>query len=143
MGRDKDGNLHRAKVLSSTSIRGCNQSVGTYKLTVDFPTIYANNFFVGFRLLVPGQELDAKVLQSSLGTIEVKSPLPTSLKVGDLCVLQFEGEAPELGARVITQTPGNEKLTDSRLRIATTKGTNALLEKKGARTVLFLSLIHI
>lgn len=138
LGRDKDGNLHRAKVLSSSSIRGCIQSVGTYKLTVDFPTIYANNFFVGFRLLVPGQELDAKVLQSSLGTIEVKSPLPTSLKVGDLCVLQFEGEAPELGARVITQTPGNEKLTDSRLRIATTKGTNALLEKKGARTVLFI-----
>ncbi len=141
LGRDRHGKLHRAKVLSSSAIRGCLQAIGNNNVVVKFSSNYPKNFFAGFRFQVPKKEMDAQKVRasSSSGKIEIDGPLPSNLKPGDVCVLQFDGEAPELGARVIARIAGNEKLPHSRLRIATTKGTNALLEKKGARTVLFIN----
>ena len=43
-------------------------------------------------------------------------------------------EAPILAARIITQTALNEAFPPLNFRLGTTKGTNALLERKGAKT---------
>jgi hypothetical protein len=40
---------------------------------------------------------------------------------------------------LITQTPAGSPLPPIAMRLATTRGTNALLERKGARTALFIT----
>ena len=59
---------------------------------------------------------------------------------GDRLVLRTGEEAPVLAARILTATPLSEqKLPPMDFRVATTRGTNALLERKGARTTLFVT----
>src|SRR5690606_40871423 len=48
-------------------------------------------------------------------------------------------EAPILAARLITQTPIYAPLPPMDIRLGTTKGTNALLERKGAKTLLLVT----
>ncbi|HSL82856.1 MAG TPA: hydantoinase/oxoprolinase N-terminal domain-containing protein, partial [Thermoanaerobaculia bacterium] len=50
-----------------------------------------------------------------------------------------EEEAPVLAARLLTGTPQDRPLPPLALRIATTRGTNALLERKGVPTALFVT----
>ena len=54
-------------------------------------------------------------------------------------VLRTGEEAPVLAARLLTGTRPGEKLPPMDFRVATTRGTNALLERKGARTALFVT----
>ena len=62
--------------------------------------------------------------------------------------MKFEGqnfeitsneEAPVLGARLITQTALDEDFPDLSLKLGSTKGTNALLENKGAKTLFIVT----
>ncbi len=48
-------------------------------------------------------------------------------------------EAPILAARLVTQTPLLENLPPLTLRLGSTKGTNALLEKKGAKVTFLVT----
>lgn len=48
-------------------------------------------------------------------------------------------EAPVVAARLLTATPLDAALPDLDFRVATTRGTNALLERKGARLAFFVS----
>ena len=53
--------------------------------------------------------------------------------------LRSPEEAPVLAARLVTGTPLDQPLPEIAMRLATTRGTNALLERKGAPTVLFIT----
>jgi len=59
--------------------------------------------------------------------------------VGNRLVLRTGEEAPVVAARLLTGTPIGKPLPAMDFRVATTRGTNALLERKGARTVLFVT----
>src|SRR5699024_9341847 len=48
-------------------------------------------------------------------------------------------EPPILAARLVTQTLPNQNLPPINLRLATTRGTNALLERAGAPTALLVT----
>jgi 5-oxoprolinase (ATP-hydrolysing) len=48
-------------------------------------------------------------------------------------------EAPVLGARLITHTPLDLDLPPLHMKLGSTRGTNALLERKGAETLLFVT----
>ena len=141
LGRSPDGTFHRAKVLSSSSLRATIKEMDTRSVTLNLAEMYPQNFFNGFRLRLPS--INSTVLVESydpdLRKLELKEDLPLGVTVGDLVVLEFTGEAPELGARVITGIAGDEALPKSRLRLATTKSTNALLEGKGEKTVFFIN----
>lgn len=99
-----------------------------------------DGFFKGFFLEAPGLENGYEVMDydSGKGEIVLGKPLARQLQPGELLILQFPGEAPELGARLLTATGGDAPLPPARLRLATTRGTNALLEGKGAPTALFI-----
>jgi len=58
---------------------------------------------------------------------------------GGRLILRNGEEAPVLAARLLTGTPAGRKLPAMDFRVATTRGTNALLENKGARTALFVT----
>ena len=52
----------------------------------------------------------------------------------------FTGEeAPVLAARLLTQTPLDQPFPPLEMRLGTTKGTNALLERKGGRVALLVT----
>lgn len=141
LGKSPDGVYHRAKVLSSSSLRASIVGLDSRSLELDFENRYPDDFFKGFTAGFSGipETLVVQTYESKRCRLEFSDELPTGLIPGDLVVLQFDGEAPELGARVITGTPGDRSLPKSRLRLATTKGTNALLERKGAKTVFLVN----
>lgn len=58
---------------------------------------------------------------------------------GTLLELRTGEEAPVLGARLLTATPLGKPFPPLRFRVATTRATNALLERKGSRVALFIT----
>ncbi len=59
------------------------------------------------------------------------------LAVGDIIELSCGDEAPVAVARLLTGTPAGQALPPVDFRVATTRGTNALLERKGAKLAFF------
>jgi 5-oxoprolinase (ATP-hydrolysing) len=66
-------------------------------------------------------------------------PAPESWQTGSLMELSTREEAPVLGARILTNTALGQDFPPMHLRIATTRATNALLERKGGRVALFIT----
>ncbi len=62
---------------------------------------------------------------------------PDYLAAGDILELGCGDEAPVAVARLLTGTPAEKPLPPADFRVATTRGTNALLERKGARLAFF------
>jgi 5-oxoprolinase (ATP-hydrolysing) len=73
------------------------------------------------------------------GQITLDSPAPAEWHAGALVELFTGEEAPVLGARILTNTPPGAAFPPMQLRIATTRATNALLERKGGRIALFIT----
>ena len=72
-------------------------------------------------------------------TLQLDGPLPPGDLMGNAVELQADEEAPVLAARLVTATPPGQLLPPLAMRLATTRGTNALLEHKGAPVALFLT----
>lgn len=70
--------------------------------------------------------------------LELDGPASGELE-GAAFELRSPEEAPVLAARLVTGTPLDRELPEIALRLATTRGTNALLERKGAATALFIT----
>ncbi len=138
-----DGEWKRAKVLSSSSIRGRveGEQLAGNEVQVEFDGSFVEDFFIGFEFVhvASGNRIPVLWWDSAGNTLVLEKPVRFDMADGDLVLLQFSGEAPELAARWVTETAGDDELPESRLRLATTKGTNALLEGKGAKTVLFIN----
>ncbi|CCH53871.1 5-oxoprolinase (ATP-hydrolyzing) [Fibrisoma limi BUZ 3] len=75
-----------------------------------------------------GQRSDASV---RLHAEKTDLPLTVELFTGE--------EAPVLAARLLTQTPLGQPFPPLEMRLGTTKGTNALLERKGGRVALLVT----
>lgn len=128
----------RVKVLSSSSLRGTVLRVrepGEVELA--FPLAVPPDFFVGMRVRVLGESAETQVVAQCLSPLRLtlEAPLP-GIGEGVSLELLSEEEAPILAARLATQTPRQVPLPPIHLRLATTKGTNSLLEENGA-PVLF------
>ena len=145
LGRDPSGRLHRVKVLSSSALRGTVEAVAAqdrfvvatpYALTRDFPT--------GFRFRLLGNNArsgDATVLgyEPASRTLTLDGPLNPPPVAGEPFELLCPDEAPVLAARLLTGAAAGTPLPVERFRLATTLGTNTLLERKGASTALFIT----
>lgn len=99
------------------------------------------DFLAGFTLRAVCGNLSRTILQWNHTLLEaiLDEPLPESWQVGSLLELSTGEEAPVIGARILTNTPLGHDFPPMRLRIATTRATNALLERKGGRIALFMT----
>ncbi len=146
---DSLGNVHRAKVLSSSALRGeVSERCDGARLRVVLPHPVPDRFFVASELRVLGSGLaGVRVLDSSDdGCVTLERPVV--VKQGDSVEFRFAEEPPVLAARLVTRTPADKPLPPMALRLATTRGTNALLERKGTRVAFFVTsgfgdLLHI
>jgi len=138
-----DGRLHRAKVLSSSAVRARVAEVLSplrLRLAGAFPAVAG--FFRGYALRVldgAGEAVAVAGYDPAGAVLELARPLAEPPRSGARCELISPEEAPLLAARWVTGTPLDRPLPPLALRLATTRGTNALLERTGAATALFVT----
>lgn len=143
IARDPQGTLHRIKVLSSSRLRAKIDANG--RLVA--PWLVAP-IFAGYTLRVvetgedgrkaapPTSQFVVKSLDVD-GRLEITSP--NRDVISSTVELFTHEEAPVLAARLLTQTPLNQLFPPLEMRLGTTRGTNALLERKGGRVALIVT----
>ncbi len=139
---DPNGQMLTCKVLSNSSLRG--SIVGW----VDGQTFYIQNnwpvkrdIFQNYRFELLNDPLSkngdfyVKSYDFDKKIIVLNEPLPSDCvgKKASFAITANE-EAPILAARLITETALDTAFPLLTLRLGTTRGTNALLEEKGAKT---------
>ncbi len=136
------GEERRVKVLSSGATRmRVVDVVDGRTVRMESPFSAPAGFFVGYDLrLHDSTGVPARVIEWTPSSGEAKLDADVEgLKAGSLCSLQSPEEPPLLGIRQILGLRLDEALPPVELRLATTRGTNALLEAKGAKTALFVT----
>lgn len=129
-----EGKTSYVKVLSSGRLRGQIISIEDRILKVAASWLAYGNIFEGYQLQVLGKK-EIYTIQS----IDIENSI---LQINEVIDIKSDSyfqiftneEAPVLAARLATRTPLFAKLPPMQMRVGSTKGTNALLEGKGAKT---------
>ncbi len=148
--RQAETALQRTKVLSSgyVPIAPTVEPVG-FQVFASELRQDVEDFWVGAQLRgfgAEGEQLaQARVIRSRDGVLELNAALPSTIASA---TLDAGLEAPVLAVRRLLAIPLNAPLPPLRIRLGTTKGTNALLTRRGARTALLITapfedLLHI
>ncbi len=136
-----NGNPKRCKVLSNSSLRGTitrqlTDNVFQIHEEWDAPKDFIKDF--SFRLLTDQHpEISVQSYDPEKHILEISSSLP--IKPGQSFEVVSPYESPVLAARLVTRTSFGEQLPPIKMRLATTKGTNALLERKGVPVAFFVT----
>ncbi|MGK0388952.1 MAG: 5-oxoprolinase (ATP-hydrolyzing) [Maribacter sp.] len=134
---DINGNTKRLKVLSSGYIKGqCLQSKGNWFMS-DLKWNFSKRIFKGYVLKIDSEEYIVHDFNPEDNSFLLENN-PT-IKIPFSFTLTACEEAPILASRMVTETLLEEKFPEIKLRLGTTKGTNALLEKNGAKTLLLIT----
>ncbi len=138
---DPDGKLHRLKILSSSVLRGkvvSQPDVRTLEVAVQWPI--QKDIFHSFVLRVVGTAQSATVQRIDLikNLITLTKPLK-AIPTGTLIELTTNEEVPVLAARFLTQTPIGQSFPALEVKLGSTRGTNAILERKGAATAFLVT----
>lgn len=142
---DNYGGVKRKKILSKGTIRGVvAEWISQDKIKVRENWGLERDILAGFQFrLMTGEDhpgvkvvhYDIKekilTLESAIRRKFTRAGLSFELSAGE--------EAPVLATRMLTGTALKEDFPVLQMRLGSTKGTNALLEHKGARSVLFIT----
>lgn len=141
LARDPAGAWHRAKVLSTGAVRARVTAVaGSREVALGGLTWPGDGLFSGWRAAPPAQaSAEAGVVAWSGGTRRLVLDRDVDWPVGTLVDLATGEEAPVVAMRLLTGTRAGAALPPVSLRLATTRGTNALLEGRGAPVVFFVT----
>lgn len=136
---DPDGHRRVCKVLSSGALRDRIDSIDSDgRVFLKGGASLPDGFLEGYRLLVMGRDHEVEVVEHEAltGALTLGDDM-VGLDPGQAVELRSGEEAPLLATRLITGTPLGAPLPPVALRLATTRGTNALLERAGARCAHF------
>ncbi len=138
---DPSGKLSRLKVLSHSSIRGTVSKIVSSKVIevkVSWPA--EQDIFKGFNFRIVGTSIAVPIERVDLlsGRIHLQQDLPKG-SAGQTIEISSGEEVPVLAARMLTGTALDEAFPRLEVRLGSTRGTNAILERKGARTVLLVT----
>jgi 5-oxoprolinase (ATP-hydrolysing) len=138
---DPEGELLRCKVLSSGALRDRVEEVEGGGLRLGSGSSLPDDFLTGVELYPLGETSGVTIREhdASTGWVRLAGPVPEILREGSPVELRSGEEAPMLAARLITGTPFGASLPPVAMRLATTRGTNALLTRRGARTAHFIT----
>ncbi len=158
--------MHWVKTLSSASLRaearwdgvaGCLRIKHSWPAEEDF----LNGFFLRHfdldqnqkKTSQPQADFDPKSEPNNICRIKkwsasqnaawlLEDPVPEDWRDGRSRLIELfhpDWEAPILAAHLVTQTPADRSLPPLEMRLGSTRGTNALLERKGARVALLVN----
>lgn len=142
------GELRRGKVLSSGAVRASVREVlSPSSLVIDGGWLDRPGFAVGAMLRTAGHDAGSRIEEIETvgsGAARVRLAEPVAgvaggLVPGDSVEVSTGEEAPVLAARLVTETPVGRMLPPMHLRLATTRGTNALLERRGGPVAFFVT----
>ncbi|MEX2368713.1 MAG: hydantoinase B/oxoprolinase family protein, partial [Balneolaceae bacterium] len=143
IARDPKGVEHRCKVLSSSALRGRSiEKTGTSSIRCELNADLPDHFFNGytFRWL---RYLNETWSISGYDATEQVLHFSNPIRLPDAQNPAFEilspEEAPILASRIVTDSPFPHPLPPIEMRLATTRGTNALLERNGGKTLLLVT----
>jgi len=140
---DPEGRLHRAKILSTSALRG--RVIGqpsADRLEIEESWDAPAGLVRGFRfrpLDRDGAIATVVDYDPATGMLSLSPALDVPLAEGTAFEITSDEEAPLLAARLLTGTGSAAALPPSRMRLATTLGTNALLQRRGVPTALFIT----
>ena len=142
IARSPDGELRPIKVLSSGVTKGqIEDRQGTNRLVDPLRKHDAPDFWLGYDIRFLDEQgetiLASKVaaFHQRLGVIEVTTLLPDSIEPGTRYELSAGEEAPILAIRTALGLRRDQPIPNVNVRLGTTRGTNALLTRRGARTI--------
>ncbi|MEL7249207.1 MAG: hydantoinase B/oxoprolinase family protein [Bacteroidota bacterium] len=142
LGLNHHNDLQRVKVLSSGGLRAhLIQDLGNNEYLVEYRFLNRRaDLLRDYQLQLldhPERSYQVVSLDPDSSILKLKAPLNTPLPA----TVEFTAreEAPVLATRLLTQTPLHEPFPPLQLRLGTTKGTNALLERKGAKVALLIT----
>ncbi len=143
LGLDTSGNLHRTKVLSSGVLRGKILGIASdLTLHIQCQWGIVKDIFSGYVFQIVNQShFPIKITNTNLqeGLISV-SAIPHDIDLTDSTFeITAHEEAPILAARLLTSTSLHHTFPPIEMRLGSTKGTNAMLEKKGAKVTLIVT----
>jgi 5-oxoprolinase (ATP-hydrolysing) len=144
LGREVGKKELREKVLSRGSLTAkVVTQVSDFEIKLGNESDWPNNFPFGFKVFFTAVDQPALVVKSwnvETKILRFSKALRKGLIKGQTIELFSGSEAPILGMRLILAR-AMQKQSDCmiRMRLATTRCTNALLEDKGQRPVLFLT----
>lgn len=133
--RTPEGEERRCKLLSTGCLRGRVVEMSGGRIWVRGLMVMVDGFYVGWRLRGVGVEGDWVIGESGADWVSSEGLFAE----GDLVEVFTGEEAPVVGARLLTETRLGAVFPAMRMRLATTRATNALLEGKGCATVLFVT----
>ncbi len=143
LARDPNGALHRTKVLSSSCLRGQlvdGRVVAPWLTAPIFDGYTLRVVDTNETYLIQSLTVDGQLTVASNGLAGSYTMSPADVGPTSHTVELFTGEeAPVLATRLLTQTPLNQPFPELEMRLGTTRGTNALLERKGGRVALLVT----
>ncbi len=143
LAQSPQGVIFRVKVLSSGRLRATVGGVDHRgQLNLCGLKLLPPRFLNGAKVVVSATGKSIGVVRShdvGSGECQLDGADISRVKTGDVVELDFGLEAPVLAARLVAQTPPNLPLPRTEFHLATTKSTNALLERKGDRTAFLVT----
>jgi len=143
IAHDPIGKRYRLKVLSKSALRGrILEQIDPSTLKVKIQWEIQKDIFYGYDFRILGKKHPPFKIHQ-IDFLNQAITLDRNLEVEIKGILDFEitsgEEAPVLAARLVTGTPLNGKLPLISMRLGSTIGTNALLERTGAHTALIVT----
>ncbi len=142
-----DGEKRRLKLLSSglVPVEGEFESPRRFRLSARAQAALCDGFWRGGELNVVSEHgavlFRSRILESDQYVLQIEDAIPSGvLQCPSLRVEIAAGlESPVLGVRMLLGVPLLEGLPPLRVRLGTTRGTNALLTRNGASTALAIT----
>jgi 5-oxoprolinase (ATP-hydrolysing) len=141
LATDPSGALTRLKVLSNGTLRGkvLTQHSGTLTVQLNWPT--QHDIYAGYTVTLASNRSIKAVIRSvdiQNGSITLRQYSKTRW-TGETIELTTNEEVPVFAARILTSTKLTDRFPQIEMKLGSTRGTNAILEKKGARTALLIT----
>ncbi len=137
---DPEGCFRNCKVLSSGCLRDRIADIDhDGRIHLRGATRFPAGFLKGFRISRLADEATIEIVDhdAATGSLRLAGDDASAFAIGASVELRSGEEAPLLATRLVTSTALGDEFPPLAMRLATTRGTNALLERRGAR------LLHI
>ena len=143
IARTPDGELLTHKLLSSGVTKGrVSQRTAHHQFTAADRQNDPPSFWIGYEIRLldaagqPTHTGSVTAFDHLTGTLTADRPFPAELAAGTNYELTSREEAPIVAIRYLLGIRLDEPIPEVAVRLGTTRGTNALLTRRGARTAL-------
>ena len=143
IGVDSRGKQKRLKVLSNSSLRGIiTRVISAVEFEIHESWNLPRDLVKGFSFRILPDPYSGVLIESydiNTSTITLNKPISSTPAANRSFEITSNEEAPILGARLLTGTALNETFPPMIFKLGSTRGTNALLERKGAKTLFVVT----